>query len=434
MTIEELEIQKKDNAVKAKQILEAEDGIVEDAQKLISENEKINEKIEALKSVKEQMLPVEPKKEEKVENETKIEYKSARGLSKLPFEGTNDEKGRMAYAWGKVALAASGNKKAIQWLNDNPQYKAANEGTNSAGGFLVPDILMDSIIWLRDKYGVVRRNSDVRTMTSDTLLIPKNATSPTVYWPGENTAITESSPVFDQVSVVAKKLGILSQVSSELNEDSVVELGAHLADDFAWRIEQEIDRVAMLGASANAADGNIDGFITANLAVGSNAGTVAAASGTVANYNAVTLANFRTMVGLLPLYADRPGEVKWYMSKRFFNDVVCNRLDALSGNAALDIMNFNNGQPTLFGYPIEFSQHLASTPAGTVNTHLCAFGNLKTGLVYGDRRDFNIKMSEHYYFNADALAFRGTARVGIKAHDVGTSSAAGSIIVLKRTT
>ena len=61
-----------------------------------------------------------------------------------------------------------------------------NETTNSAGGFLVPDELVAELIFLRDQYGVVRRNADVRTMSSDTLWIPKNSASTTPYWVGDN--------------------------------------------------------------------------------------------------------------------------------------------------------------------------------------------------------------------------------------------------------
>jgi HK97 family phage major capsid protein len=433
MTIEELEVLKKENAAKAKEILQAEDSVVEDAQKLLDENTKINEKIDALKSVEEQLLPVKniEIKETKMSDiilPGKVNYKA------LPFTGSDYEKGVKALQWGHFALAMVGNKKSQEWMKSNTSFKAANETTNSAGGFLVPDELIDSIIWLRDQYGVVRRNADVRVMNSDVLQVPKNSASPTAYWMAENTNITESSPTFERVQVLAKKLAIFSQVSTELDEDSVIQLGTHLAQDYAWKIESEIDRVTMIGSSATATDGNINGFITEVNGVASNLGIVAGASGSAANYNAITLANFRSMVGKLPLYADRAGEAKWYMSKQFFNDVVANRLDGLSGNAALDIMNFQNGTPTLYGYPIEFSQHLASVAAGTANTPLCAFGNLKTGCVYGDRRDLSIKVSDQFYFQADALAFRATTRMGFTCHDPGTSSAAGSVIILRRTT
>jgi HK97 family phage major capsid protein len=331
------------------------------------------------------------------------------------------------------ALSTRGNQKAIKWLSENTSYKAVNETTNTAGGYLVPDELVAELIFLRETYGVVRQNATIRTMHSDTLWIPKNSASTTAYWVGESTAITQSQPTFDRVQVLAKKLGILTPVTSEINEDSIIEIGAALAQDMAWKFAQEEDRVCMIGSAANATDGNIDGFITANLGVASNAGSINAATGSAANYNAVTLANFRTMVGKLPLYADNQ-DAKWYMSKAFFNDVVCNRLDALSGNAALDLMNFNSGRPSLLGYPIVFSQHLASTAAGTTGTALCSLANLKTGTVLGDRRQVNIKVSTDYLFNTDEIAFKATERFGFSAHDPGTSSAAGSIIVLKRLT
>lgn len=435
MKIEELEVLKTQNAVKAKQILEAEDGVIEDAKKLLDENSKINEKIEALKSIETQLLPVNNEVIKETKMSDIILPSTAMNLKSLPFnpEYSGHQKGKVAYAFGCVALASRGHQKSINWLNENyKSYKGMTEGTNSAGGFMVPDELIAELIFLREQYGVVRRNASIRTMHSDTLWIPKNSASSTAYWVGEETAITQSLPTFDRVQVLAKKLGILTAVSSELNEDSIIEIGVALAQDFAFKIEQEIDRVCMIGSAANATDGNIDGFITANLAVASNYCTVAAATGSAANYNAVTIANLRSVVAKLALYAD--AGAKWYFSRAFWNDVVCNRLDALSGNAALDLMNFQNGNPTLFGYPVEFSQHLTSTAAGTNNAPLAALANLKTGTVLGDRRDVNIQMSSDYLFNTDQLAFKCTTRVGFAAHDVGTSTTPSSVVVLKRTT
>lgn len=434
MTIDEIEASIKDNAIKAKAILDSEDGKVEDAQKLLDENNNLKEKIEALKTLDQQLLPVQ-KIEVKGVKMDRFEEMPKIIPGNLPFEGDNRyEKGKKAFAWGKVSQALAGNQKAAKWLAENYEMKAMGESVNSLGGFLVPDELLAELIFLRDKFGVVRRNADVRTMSSDTLQIPKNSASFQPYWVGDNVAITASDMTLERVQVVAKKLGILAQISSELSADSIVEIGAAFAQDVAWRIESELDRVMMLGSSANATDGNINGFVTEVLGVASNQGIVSAPAGTAANWTGVTLANFRSMVGKLPLYADRPNEAKWFMSKSFYNDVVCNRLDSLAGNSTLDIQNAQNGTPTLYGYAIEFSQHLASTAAGTANTHLCAFGNLKTGFVYGDRKDVEIKTSEHYYFNTDSLAAKATVRASGVCHDPGTSTAAGSIIVLRRTT
>jgi len=124
MTIEELEVLKNENAVKAKTILEAEDGVVEDAQKLLDENNKINEKIDALKSVEEQLLPVKniEIKETKMSDiilPGKVNYKS------LPFTGSDYEKGVKALQWGHFGLALLGNKKSADWMKENTSFKAA---------------------------------------------------------------------------------------------------------------------------------------------------------------------------------------------------------------------------------------------------------------------------------------------------------------------
>lgn len=157
MTIEELEVLKRENAAKAKEILQAEDGVVEDAQKLLDENNKINEKIEALKSVETQLLPVKniEIKETKMSEiilPGKVNYKA------LPFTGSDYEKGVKALQWGHFALSILGNKKSAEWMKEHTSFKAAAESTVAAGGAMVPDELISSIIWLRDQYGVVRRN------------------------------------------------------------------------------------------------------------------------------------------------------------------------------------------------------------------------------------------------------------------------------------
>ena len=434
MTIDEIEVQIKDNATKAKAILTDENGAVADAQALLTKNDELKAKIDALKSIDAQLLPVKS-----VENTTevkmtnKIEFKSSTPLSKLSFEGSNDEKGLKAYTFGQVALALTGNKKAQNWLGERDLWaKSVNETTDSAGGYLVPEILLNELIYLRAQYGVVRRNADVRRMTSDTLWIPKMSGSTTVYWTTEGTAITPSQPVFSRVQLLAKKMSILTPVTSEVNEDSVVDLGNALARDMALRFSQEEDRVCTVGVGTTSVDGYIDGFVTEVLGVASNAGVITAAAGSSANWTAVTLGNLRSVVAALPRKFLIPGEVKWYMSRAAFENVVCNRLDNLSGNAVLDIQNFRDGQPTLFGYDIEYIDDLASTAAGASGAAIMAFGNLRQSATLGDRRDTRIQVSDQFYFNTDELAFKGTQRIGFECHEPGTSSEAGGIIVLKR--
>jgi len=438
MTIEEMETSIKDNATKAKAILTDEAGSLEEAQALLNQNDEIKSKIEALKSIDSQLLP---QAEVKATNEVshimtnKIEFKSTRPLSQLPFEGNNDEKGQKAYNFGKLALALAGNKKAQDYVLENGlATKAVQEAVNADGGYLVQPELLSELIYLRAQYGSVRANADVRTMSTEQLWIPVMDTDASAYFVTEGAQITSSQPVFSRVEVVAKKMGIIVPVSSEVSEDAVIDLGSALARSMAWQFSRTEDLVCTAGTGASAAQGNIQGFITAGLGVSGNAGVVAAASGSAANWSATTTANLRSLVAALPRQYLMPGEVKFYMSRSFFEQVVCNRLDALSGNAALDLMNFNDGNPTLFGYPIVINDFIANTAAGTAGDALCAFGNLRQSAVLGDRRDVRIQVSDQFYWENDLLAYRGTQRFGFKAYRPGSSTEAGGITILKRTT
>jgi HK97 family phage major capsid protein len=59
-------------------------------------------------------------------------------------------------------------------------------------GFLVPTEMMDSIIDLREEFGVFRQNAQLVPMSSDTLDWPRRSGGLTAYFTAENTAATES--------------------------------------------------------------------------------------------------------------------------------------------------------------------------------------------------------------------------------------------------
>src|SRR6185436_8238088 len=81
-----------------------------------------------------------------------------------------------AYRFGMWALAAIGRPKALNWcrehgiqLIEGTETKTAHsEGTDSTGGYLVPEEFGTDMIDLRERYGVVRRLFKNVPMTSDT--------------------------------------------------------------------------------------------------------------------------------------------------------------------------------------------------------------------------------------------------------------------------
>lgn len=128
------------------------------------------------------------------------------------------------------------------------QYKALGINPDTAGGYLVaPEQSNEVIELLRAEAAVLPLCRQV-PLNRDTLQIPLLSSGATAYWVGENAQITESQQAFGQITLVAKKLGILVKVSNELLEDSDPSVDAIIREDIALTAAEEIDRVILLGS------------------------------------------------------------------------------------------------------------------------------------------------------------------------------------------
>jgi HK97 family phage major capsid protein len=426
MNIEQLNAKRETLLATARELASG-DGDLAQVKSIMAEAKNIEERVEAIKSLGEFAPAVKPQV-------VSQPWKSGINVQKNPFNGSADERNQKAYVFGQYARHLAGVKSASKWLSDHGHLKAQVEGTTTAGGFTVPDIVSSDLIWLREMYGVARRNSRIYPMSSDTLLVPSATGSTTVYYASEATAITDSQLTFAQVSLSAKKLAVLTIASKELGEDTVIDLGASLARDMAYAIAKEEDNACFNG-DGTSTYGSITGILQAvyglNATKANIAGVVVGAALSGANFSNFTLANFQAMVAKLPTYAD---QAKWYMHKDLFFNGVADKLIALGGNAILDIQNAYTTAPTLFGYPIEWVQNMPKSPAAT--TPVAILGDLSKGVAFGDRRAMTVEVSDQVKFVEDALTYKATERFAFNAHDVGnvsgTASARvpGSLIVL----
>lgn len=431
MTLEEIQAKIKDNAIKATEILEAEDADTNAAKALINENKQLEEKAEMIKALAEIPVASENVEVKKMSDIILPGASSAQNVKHFSPE-SRFEKEKMGYAFGQMAkMIGRNDKKAHQWLVENGFYtKGQNEAADADGGYLVPQVLAREVIFLRDKFGVMRQNARVMGMSSDNLNVPKNSASTTAYWPAENTNITASQITFSNVQVLAKKLAILTQVSSELQEDSIVDIGAALAEDMAYVMAYNEDLATFLG-DGTSTYGGITGAVNAIAGVngGANAGWIYTAADVTGDWNNVTLEDLRKLTAAIPEYADT-ADAKFYMNRAFFQQVVCNLLDALGGNGFFDLTAAPGPNPTLFGYPVVYTQVLSKDPTPAADTALALFGNFKTGSIMGSRRDLRIQVSDQAGFISDSIYFRATERFGYQFHDLPTVSTAGSVVVL----
>ena len=345
-------------------------------------------------------------------------WKSARQYGKLK----NFAEKETAWRFGTWCLGAMGHTKSIAFCEANGmalRTKAHTEGVNSAGGFLVPDEFESELITLREQFGVFRRNARVWPMSSDTLRIAKRTTGLTAYFAGEASSGTESTQVFDSIQLVAKKLMVLTTVSSELLEDAVVNIGDDIAGEVAYAFANKEDGCGFLGDGTS----TYGGIVGLEAALSDATYQVATCASTLAT---VTLAEINAAFAKLPAWSYQRSNVKIYCHKSVYHNVFERLAMGVGGNSATEIAA--GISPRFFGYPVEFCQVMSATVAD--DKTFAFIGDLSQGCYFGDRRSTSVAFSDSALnsFEQDEKAVRGTERFDIVCANVGGSTASGAVI------
>lgn len=340
------------------------------------------------------------------------------------FKGATAEK--EAYVTGQFLLATIGNSDASrQWCKDHGvdiRYRGAlKESDNSLGGFVVPQEMEKSIINLREVRGVLRKEARVYPMGSDTLTIPRRTGGITSYFVAELGAATASNPTLDQVSLSAKKLMALCAMSSEVSEDAIISMADWVTAEIAYSFADKEDACGFNGDGSNTY-GGMTGIKNALAA-----GSVFTAT-SHAEFSTLTLADFHGMTAKLPLYAQQ--NAKWFISKAGFSASMERLMAAGGGNTWQTLAN-GNSVPKFLGYDVVFVQVMNSALTGNTGvTGGVYFGDVMQGVALGSRRGLSLDTSKDFYFDTDQIAIRGIERFDVNVHEIGTASAAGSIISL----
>jgi HK97 family phage major capsid protein len=309
----------------------------------------------------------------------------------------------------------------------------AGEDANAAGGYLVPPEFEATIIILRELYGVAQREFFKMPMASDTLQVPRRAGGTTVYYPGENSQLTESAMQFSQLTLTAKKYAQMTRWSTELSEDSVISIADLLAGECAYQFTKAEDLNGFNG-DGTSTYGGVTGIIykLLNTTGGlSNAASLVAAAATHTTVGTTTLADWNKIVGLLPLYAD--ARAKWYMHKSVFFGGIVPLLEASGGGNIANLMI--DGYPKMFlGAPVVFTQAMVNSATalgsgngvGTVISVPALYGDMNVTGYMGMRRGVTTRTSWERYLEYDQVALQVTERVAINAA-VGDSVAPATV-------
>ena len=113
---------------------------------------------------------------------------------------------------------------------------ALQVGTDSEGGYLVPDEYERTLIEALEEQNIFRQLVHVIHTSSGEWKIPVVASKGTASWIDEKAAYPESDDAFGQTSISAYKLATMIKVSDELLHDSVFDVASYIAREFARRI------------------------------------------------------------------------------------------------------------------------------------------------------------------------------------------------------
>jgi HK97 family phage major capsid protein len=329
----------------------------------------------------------------------------------------NQEDAYRAGLWFKAAFL--NDSEASRLCNDYGIFNTATEGTDSAGGYLVPDELSSAIIAVRNRAGVSRQLCKVVGMSSDVMNIPKVTGGLTVDYPAEAAEITASDQTWGQVALAAVKRAVIAKTSNELLHDSVInvidDLAVAIGNAFAVQEDNEL-----INGDASSTYGGESGILNA---MGSSS-KVNMASGNTA-FSDITLVNLNALVGTMPDKYYASASPAWLIGRLAWAANIQNLVYAAGGNTLSDMAA--GAAPQLFGFPVYISDQM---PADAVSTCGALFGNFNDGVVIGDREDVEISVSEEAFWANDITAVKGTTRYDINVHDAGTGSDAGALVGL----
>ena len=161
---------------------------------------------------------------------------------KAEADGAEDKTGRASDDYRKNFWNAMRSKAPMPAVTNALQI-----GTDSEGGYLVPDEYERTLVEALEEENIFRQMAKVIKTSSGDRKIPVVASKGTASWIDEEGAIPESDDAFGQVSIGAYKLGTMIKVSEELLNDSVFDLESYISREFARRIGNKEEEAFFTG-------------------------------------------------------------------------------------------------------------------------------------------------------------------------------------------
>ena len=348
------------------------------------------------------------------------------------FDGDSHRAAEALFGAGQWLRARlTGNKTAARWCMDKGlMQRDASEGIDTDGGFLAPSVLSGAVIDFTQEYGVARQECRIIPMSSMSMNVPTRETGVTSYFVGEGSEVTKSAATWGSVGLNPKKLAVLSVMSSEVDEDAVIDLAAWLAMECGRSFAEKEDD-CWINGDGTSTYGGMSGIRTKIIDGNHNAAKIAATSGDD-TFAEIIAGDLDRVIAAVPTQALK--NAKWLMSRACYATAILPMIRAAGGVTLTDLVNGPLKQGYL-GYPIVLSEKMPNAPATNYNGQvMLAFGDFAQSTIIGTRRDIRVKVDSSRYLEFDQIAIMATERFHIVNHQMGNNSTAGAVVGLVGTT
>jgi HK97 family phage major capsid protein len=264
--------------------------------------------------------------------------------------------------------------------------------TKGSAGSPVPTSFYNQVIaQARLVAPVLQVATVLNTAGGENLQIPSQFSWSTAGLPGEGTAISESDPQFNSfVTLGAYKYSFLTQLTSELIEDSGVDILGFLAEQTGNALGYAVGSALTVGTGSNQPKG-----IVAASAVGGTAGTA----------TAFTADNLIDLLYSLDGAARNLPGVGWMMNGKSIGAV--RKLKDTAGNYVFQPALSMESPDMLLGKPIYENPSMVDVATGTKSVIVGHLPSYYVRTVGG----IKLERSDDYAFNAGLVTFRATYRV-----------------------
>jgi HK97 family phage major capsid protein len=374
----------------ALEVLTAEKASKDQEASIKSLREDVSSLTETLKQVK---TPTEifSNSKKSVEDSPEVDYSSDDSLSYF-----ND-----------VRLASKGNSSAIDRISKSYGSKAMTEGTDSAGGFLVPPQVVGDLLRLRYEANVIRQLVPSLSVSSDSVQLTRVASSSLVAeWVDEEGEKPDGDFVFGQFSAGIFTAAGLGVVSNQLLADAKPGIDGLIISDLAVKLAQ-LEEQSFINGDGDAKPRGILNTSGINSISGFTSEDVDDLLDAI--YDGITLIQ-STYLGDPDCIMMHPLDWARIVKERSGDTYFI-------GSGANDVgRKASDGLPnrSLFGTRVVLSRNVPTTLGDDDNETAVIIGNFKEALIL-DRQGVTVDSSPHVHFTTNQTIFRAEERVGFTA-------------------